>query len=115
MPEARGARLEGPSPSSLRRWHRRLVFVYIVECSDGSYYVGHTTDLAHRERVHNEGRGSRFTAGRRPVAMVYAEQWSTLAAAVRREKQLKRWSSLKKEALIKRDSGSLKAASRHRT
>jgi len=55
------------------------------------------------------------TAGRRPVAMVYAEQWSTLAAAVRREKQLKRWSSLKKEALIKRDSGSLKAASRHRT
>ena len=61
------------------------MFVYIVECSDGAYYVGHTADLADRERVHNEGRGARFTAAPPPVTLVYAEQWHTLSAAVRRE------------------------------
>jgi len=63
-----------------------VVFVYILRCADGSLYVGHTTDLAARARVHNEGRGARFTAERRPVALVYAEEWPSPATALRRER-----------------------------
>jgi predicted GIY-YIG superfamily endonuclease len=99
-------RLEG-HPSSLSnlsnvrgRWHRRLVFVYIPRCADGSYYIGHTADLATRERTHNEGHGAPFTPARRPVVAVYAEQWPSEAAAIHRERPLKRWSAAKKKALI---------------
>src|SRR5262249_30331740 len=76
------------------------MFVYVLRCRDGSYYVGHTADLVARLRAHNEGRGARFTAARRPVQIVYAEQRPSAAAAIHRERQLKGWSAAKKEALI---------------
>lgn len=82
--------------------------------ADGSLYVGHATDLAARERVHNQGRGARFTAQRRPVAMVYAEEWPSMATGLRRERQLKRWTAGKKEALLLGDRASLKSLSRCR-
>jgi predicted GIY-YIG superfamily endonuclease len=97
-----------------RRWHRRLVYVYILRCLDGSYYIGHTADLAARERTHNEGRGARFTAARRPVEVVYAEQWPSAAAAIHRERQLKRWSAAKKQALIVARTAALKELARRR-
>ena len=76
------------------------MYVYILQCADGSYYVGHTSDLFARLRTHNEGRGAKFTAARRPVAVAYAEHWPTEVAAIRREKQLKGWTRRKKVALI---------------
>jgi predicted GIY-YIG superfamily endonuclease len=76
------------------------VFVYILLCADGSFYVGHTCNLIAREQTHNEGKGGRDTSIRRPVEIVYAEEWPTDAAALDRERQLKRWSAKKKEALI---------------
>jgi predicted GIY-YIG superfamily endonuclease len=76
-------------------------FVYIVRCADGTLYTGSARDPRARERVHNSGRGARYTAGRRPVSLVYSERLKTLGAALRREHALKCLSRLKKEALIK--------------
>jgi putative endonuclease len=74
-----------------------VAFVYILRCADGTFYVGHTNDLAFREDMHNAGVGATYTASRRPVEMVYAESHSSLNSAIRREKQLKRWTSEKKQ------------------
>jgi putative endonuclease len=78
-------------------------FVYILRCSDGTLYVGSTSDLTERERRHNEGRGAAYTAGRMPVRLVYSEAHESWPAARKREAQLKRWSRAKKEALIDGD------------
>ena len=86
-----------------------MPFVYIVRCADGRPYVGHTNDLPARLRKHNEGTGSLFTANRRPVSLVYVEEYGTSVAAVARERQIKRWTRRKKEALIARDGRLLKA------
>lgn len=77
--------------------------VYILRCRDGSLYVGHTQDIDQRVRMHNEGRGARFTAARRPVAAIYSEPFETELHAIARERQLKRWTRAKKEALVARD------------
>ena len=77
-------------------------------------YVGHTSDLDERERTHNEGRGGSYTAARRPVQIVYSEPAASLDAARRRERQLKRWSQSKKEALVAGDLNGLKRLSRSR-
>lgn len=77
-----------------------MAWVYILRCADASLYVGHTTDLRSREQTHNEGRGGSYTATRRPVTVIYSEEVSSLNAARNRERQLKRWSQRKKEALI---------------
>ena len=80
-----------------------MPFTYILRCADDTLYVGHTEDLAAREHLHNEGRGAAYTARRRPVRIVYAEEYASLQAAIARELQLKRWSSKKKEALVRSD------------
>jgi putative endonuclease len=51
-----------------------VTFVYILECADGSYYTGWTTDLDRRVAAHNAGRGGRYTRSRRPVKLVYWEE-----------------------------------------
>lgn len=86
-------------------------FVYLARCSDHSLYVGRTEDLAHREDTHNDGFGSAYTAARRPVRIVYAEEHSSNISAARRERQVKRWSAEKKEALV---SGTLSGFTRRR-
>ncbi len=72
-------------------------WVYILRCSDNTLYIGHTNDVAAREKTHNEGHGSRYTAVRRPVTVVYAEQLDSAEDAIAREHQLKRWTRAKKE------------------
>ena len=66
-------------------------YVYILRCVDNRLYVGHTDDLIARQCAHNEGVAAAFTAARRPVRIVYAEQYASLLTAMQREKQLKRW------------------------
>jgi len=78
-----------------RDWH-----FYIVRCSDGSLYTGIALDLAERVREHNAGHGADYTARRRRVTLVYSEAFSTKSAARKREMQVKRWRSEKKEALV---------------
>ena len=74
-----------------------MPFVYILRCRDNSYYVGHTNDLRLRLAEHEAGAGASYTAVRRPVEMVYAEEYETSRGAEAREQQLKGWSRAKKE------------------
>jgi predicted GIY-YIG superfamily endonuclease len=75
-------------------------FVYILRCADNSLYIGETTDLAFRVAKHNDGNASSFTHSRRPVALVYSEEYATRDEALKRERQLKGWTCAKKEALV---------------
>ena len=75
-------------------------FIYVLLCGDGTFYVGATTDLSGREKAHNEGHGSEYTSGRRPVRIVYSEAHRSWPAARKREVQIKRWSHTKKQALV---------------
>ena len=75
----------------------------------------HTENLASRERTHNDGKGAKYTAARRPVPMVYAEEHSSAERAIARERQLTRWSHQKKEALILDDRAALRALGRRST
>lgn len=76
--------------------------VYIVRCADGTLYTGYALDVEQRCAAHNAGRGARYTAGRRPVTVVYAEPCHTVGEALKREHALKRLTRTEKEALINR-------------
>ena len=77
-----------------------MPYTYLVQCADGSYYAGWTTDLEARVRAHNNGRGARYTRSRRPVRLVYWEVQPTRSAAQRREAVLRRLSRDQKTALV---------------
>jgi predicted GIY-YIG superfamily endonuclease len=89
-----------------------MPFTYLLRCADDTLYVGHTEDLALREQTHNDVKGARFTAARRPGRMVYAEEHASVVSAIARERQLKRWSHEKKHALITADHAALRSLSR---
>ena len=78
-------------------------YVYMLRCSDGSYYVGHTNDPEQRLAAHEMGATEGYTLSRRPVDLVFSDQFSTRLEAFHRERQIKGWSRAKKEALIKAD------------
>jgi predicted GIY-YIG superfamily endonuclease len=78
-------------------------FVYILRCADNALYVGETNNPDVRLMKHQEGTASRFTARRRPVTLVYVEEWPNRLAALARERQIKRWTRAKKEALAAGD------------
>lgn len=77
-----------------------MTFVYILECADGTYYTGWTTDLDRRVAVHNAGRGSRYTRLRRPVKLIYWEEHPDRSSAQRRELAVKRLPRARKMALV---------------
>lgn len=76
-------------------------YVYILECSDGSYYTGSTIELEKRINQHKDGRGANHTKKRLPVKLVYVEEYKSIATAFEREKQIQGWSRAKKDALIR--------------
>ncbi|MGE0084779.1 MAG: GIY-YIG nuclease family protein [Desulfococcaceae bacterium] len=75
-------------------------YMYILKCSDGSYYVGSTKDLERRLIQHQNGEGANHTKKRLPVKLVYYEEFDRIDEAFYREKQIQGWSRKKKEALI---------------
>ena len=75
-------------------------YVYVLKCSDGSYYTGSTKDLERRLWQHKNGNGAKYTKTRLPVKLVYSEEYERIDEAFYREKQIKGWSRKKKEALI---------------
>jgi putative endonuclease len=76
-------------------------FVYILHCVDGSYYVGMTNDLQTRLNQHNEGaEKNAYTFSRRPVELVWYQEFDSHDDAFRFEQQIKGWNRKKKEALI---------------
>ena len=89
-----------------------MCFVYILRCADESFYVGITQDLDARLKAHNDGRGATYTFKRRPVSLVYSERYELDTQVVARERQLKRWSHSKKQALISGDLQKLKRLSK---
>ncbi len=89
-------------------------YVYILRCSDGSYYTGHTEDLETRIAEHQTGTFLGYTRKRLPVELVFADEFPSREDALDREKQIKGWSRSKKEALIAGDWKRLKELSRSR-
>jgi putative endonuclease len=75
-------------------------YCYIVECADGTYYTGWSTDPARRLRQHAAGRGARYTRAHRPTRLVFVELQPDRATAMRRERALKAMSRARKQSLI---------------
>ena len=75
-------------------------YAYLLRCRDGSLYAGWTNDLAARVKAHNAGEGAKYTRSRRPVELVYFEEFETREEAMSREWHLKRLSRQEKLALI---------------
>ena len=86
--------------------------MYILLCSDDSYYTGSTNDLELRLKQHQAGEGANYTKSRLPVQLVYFEEYNRVDKAFYREKQVQRWSRKKKEALIAGSEAELKEAAR---
>lgn len=76
-------------------------YTYIVECKDGSYYTGWTNRILKRIKAHNDGKGAKYTKGRRPVKLVYLEVSDTKEQAMKREAAIKKLTRKEKENLIK--------------
>ncbi len=89
-----------------------MAFMYILECSDRSLYVGSTINLELRIEQHNAGEGSAYTRCRLPVRLLYAEHFDRIEDAFRREKQVQRWSRAKRLALVKEHGDRLPELSR---
>jgi putative endonuclease len=77
-----------------------MAWMYILECCDGSYYIGSTKNLKLRLSQHQEGIGANYTSKRLPVELVYCEEYDRVSDAFYREKQVQGWRRAKREALI---------------
>ena len=75
-------------------------YTYMVRCSDNSLYTGWTNDLEKRIEAHNTGKGAKYTKSRRPVELVYSEEFATKEEAMRREYFIKKMKKKEKEKLI---------------
>ena len=90
-----------------------MAWAYIVECSDGSYYVGSTTDLELRLWQHNNSpEGAAYTRRRRPVRLVWAAEFDRIEEAFAFEKRVQGWGRAKRAALIRGDFDALPGLSR---
>jgi predicted GIY-YIG superfamily endonuclease len=78
-------------------------WVYILECADGSYYTGCTSDIDQRIGQHETGFYSGYTSTRRPVKLVWSDMFPDMDQAIAVERQIKGWTRKKKEALIRGD------------
>jgi len=75
-------------------------YVYVLECSDGTFYTGYTTDVERRVAEHDAGEGAKYTRGRTPVELVHRERFDSRSAAMSREHELKQLSRRQKEQLV---------------
>ncbi|MEK6795718.1 MAG: GIY-YIG nuclease family protein [Spirochaetota bacterium] len=89
--------------------------MYILECSDGTYYTGSTVDLEKRVWEHENFFGANYTKKKHPVKLVYSEEYARVDEAFYREKQVQGWSHAKKKALIEGEYNKLPELSRNYT
>jgi len=75
-------------------------YVYILECADKTYYTGYTPDLKRRLKLHNEGKGAKYTRDRRPVKLVWRKEYKYFKKAFLEEKRIKRLTRKQKEQLV---------------
>ena len=78
-------------------------YVYIVECSDGTFYTGWTNNLEKRVKMHSQGKGAKYTKGRRPVRLIYHEEFKEKIDAMEREYEIKQLTRKEKELLVNRN------------
>ena len=76
-------------------------WVYIVECNDGTYYTGYTPNIERRIKLHNSGRGAKYTRDRRPVELVWSKEYKYFKSAFLEEKRIKRLERKEKEGLVR--------------
>jgi putative endonuclease len=93
---------------------RFMPHMYILKCSDGSFYVGSTRNLERRLEEHSTGFGAAYTRTRLPVELVFAEEYEHVHEAYEREKQVQGWSRKKRIALIERRADDLPELSKKR-
>ncbi len=89
-------------------------WMYMLECSDGTFYTGSTNNLTLRLHQHQVGEGANYTKKRLPVKLVYSEEFERIDDAFYREKQVQGWNRKKKEALMRGDTELLKELSKSR-
>jgi len=77
-----------------------LFYVYILLCCDGSFYTGYTKDVETRLRLHQIGRGARYTRIHKPQKLVYFEEYTSRSLAMKREREIKKLSHQQKQVLI---------------
>ena len=77
-------------------------YTYILKCKDGSLYTGWTNDLEQRVAAHNTGKGAKYTKARRPVELVYFEEFETKEQAMKREYSIKQMARKEKIELVRR-------------
>ena len=77
-------------------------YTYILKCKDGSLYTGWTNDLEQRVAAHNTGKGAKYTKARRPVELVYFEEFETKEQAMKREYAIKQMARKYKLELVRR-------------
>jgi len=99
IPEVPGGFFKKPARGGSAKRGKKF-FVYIVKCSDGTFYTGYTPDLERRLAMHNSGNGAKYTRGRGPVDLVYARAYKLCSKAMREEYRLKRLTRKQKEYLI---------------
>jgi len=78
-----------------------IFYVYIIECSDGTYYTGYTPDIKKRIKLHNAGRGAKYTRDRRPVKLVWKKEYRYFKPAFLAEKRIKKLTRKRKEKLVR--------------
>lgn len=75
-------------------------YVYILKCKDNTFYTGWTTDLENRIKVHNQGKGAKYTRGRIPCKLIYHEEFDNKSDALKREIEIKKLNRENKLKLI---------------
>lgn len=78
-------------------------YVYIVECADGTYYTGYTPHIRRRIKLHNAGKGARYTRDRRPVKLVWCKKYRYFKRAFKKEIAIKKLKRAEKERMVNED------------
>lgn len=80
-------------------------YFYILSCKDGSFYGGYTNNIERRIKLHNEGRGAKYTRGRGPVTLLYYQAFLNKSDALKAEYEFKKWPRKKKEKFLMKETG----------
>jgi putative endonuclease len=87
-------------------------YFYVLTCKDGSFYGGYTNNLERRIKLHNEGKGAKYTRGRGPVTLTYFQCFSTKGEALKAEYQFKHLARKKKMEFLMREMGGYDVAAK---
>jgi len=77
-----------------------MVYVYLLECGDGTLYTGITPDLVKRLHLHRTGKGAKYTRGRGPLRVCYVETHPNRSSALKRERAIKKLTRTQKRNMI---------------